>query len=118
MCCYWDIVLRRSKAVLKDSLERYPAGRPIGDLLAGVIKGIQSAQSKKFSKMGKLWIELVGPQYAKMTVIEKFSNGILYVKVSSASLYSLLAVQEKPKLIRAIQEALPLLELTNIVFRR
>lgn len=110
--------MKRSKAALKDSLERYPAGRPIGDLLAGVVKGINSAQAKKFSKMGKVWTDLMGPQYAKMTVIEKFSNGILYIKVSSASLYSLLAMQEKPRLIRAVQEALPSLELTNIVFRR
>lgn len=110
--------MKKSKATLKDSLERYPAGRPIGDLLPGVVKGIDSAQSKKFSKVGKLWAELIGPKYANMTVIEKLNGGILYIKVSSASLHSLLAMQEKPRLIRAIQEALPSLELTNIVFRR
>ncbi len=110
--------LGKSRKDLTAKMDRYPAGRVAGDLMLGVMKKIQETREKQVSSVGKIWKQIVGEKIALATVVESFKEGTLYVKVSSAPLYSMLTMNGRQKLILEFQEKLPSLGLINIVFRR
>lgn len=65
----------------------------------------------------KTWPDVIGSSLAGMTSAEKFVDGILYVRVTNSSLYSLLAGYEKQKLLQRMQEILPSSQIRDIFFR-
>jgi hypothetical protein len=112
------LILGKSRKDLSGRMDRHPAGRVAGDLIPNVIKKIQETREKQVSSVGQIWKQIVGERVAMATVVESFKEGTLYIKVSSASLYSMLSMSGRQKLIREFQEKLPSLGLINIVFRR
>lgn len=65
----------------------------------------------------RAWPQVVGESLAGMTKAERFAEGILYVRVSNASLYSLLSGYEKKKLLHKLQEIVPKGDVRGLIFR-
>lgn len=63
------------------------------------------------------WPLIVGEKIGKMTRAISFAEGILNVRVSNSTLYSLLVQQEKDKLLEALRKKFPKVEIKNIQFR-
>lgn len=64
------------------------------------------------------WPEVIGSTFAGMTEALSFHEGVLIVKVKTATLYSLLAQREKGKILANLRKRFPKVTLSNIVFRR
>lgn len=63
------------------------------------------------------WPEIIGEKLAPMTKAVSFVDGILTIKVSNSSLYSLLVQHEKPRLLGLLRRKFPSVKVQNIVFR-
>lgn len=97
--------------------EKYPVGKTLQALLPSVFKQIQKGRNSKISEIKKVWTVLIGEKFAKMTTIERFENGILYVKVLSASLMQNLCMQ-KSNLMSNLIGRIKGLKIQNIIFKR
>lgn len=91
--------------------------RHIRSVLPKLLSQIAGSVEQGGEAVLAIWPELVGPKIAPMTQAVSFVDGILTVKVRNSSLYSLLEVHEKKKLIQALRKRLPTLKIYNIVFR-
>jgi hypothetical protein len=65
----------------------------------------------------RIWAEVVGPEVAKLARAESFLEGVLRVKVQNSTLLSLLARQERPRLMKELQKRLPKGKITRIIFQ-
>ena len=65
----------------------------------------------------KGWSDVVGEKMAPMAKAVSFEEGVLFVRVSNSTLYSLLAQQERPRLLKKLREKFPSTTIQNIVFR-
>lgn len=63
------------------------------------------------------WPKIIGPSLSPMTQAVFFESGILTVKVSNSTLYSLLVQHEKTRVLQVLRETFPGVEIKNIVFR-
>lgn len=98
--------------------KEYPLGRAIHRMLPGLLRGIQKNYELKPSALFGIWAEVAGEKYGRFTQVISFEGGVLYVKVSSSTVFSLLSTQEKPRLLKLIREKAKGLVVNNIVFRR
>lgn len=87
------------------------------DLLPNILDKIGRCQGNRGDLIVAAWGEIIGEKLAGMTHASSFENGVLYVKVKNATLYSLLSQHEKPKLLDSLQKRFPRVEIKNIVFR-
>ncbi len=87
------------------------------DLLPNILDKIGRCQGNRGDLIVAAWGEIIGERLASMTQASSFENGVLYVKVKNATLYSLLSQHEKPKLLDSLQKKFPRVEIKNIVFR-
>ena len=111
--------MRKIGAILPGKFfDQFPTGRTIGSLLPQVLKKIEHSQKRGLNRFFGIWNEIVGEAYACRTKVLKIDGNRLYIKVFSTSLYSLLAVQEKDRLIKEIKKKAPFLKVETIVFRR
>lgn len=62
----------------------------------------------------QFWRTLVGEKIAPLTEPVSWQNGVLTVKVKSSTLYSLLAVHERPRLLGKLKEKF---SIRNLMFR-
>jgi hypothetical protein len=102
----------------RKEFEIFPAGKSLQGLLPGFLKEVDDRRAKDLEKVIHTWMTMLDPSYAARTKVEKFQDGFLFIKVSSAALHSILEVQEKKRLLEAMQKKHPRLGLKNIVFRR
>ncbi len=65
----------------------------------------------------KAWEKLVGPKIASMSKAMSFDRGVLKVRVTNSTLYSLLMEHEKEKLLLKLKKHFPKTCFQNIVFR-
>lgn len=88
------------------------------EMLPSYLKKIQD-QGGEISPLTiqQAWPEIIGERLAKMTKAISFYEGILTVKVSNSTLYSILAQHEKEKLLKALRARFPSVEIKNIMFR-
>ena len=98
--------------------EKYPAGRPIQSVLPGILKKLQKVKKEERWRITDVWPKLVGEKYAPYTKVQKFDDGVLFIAVSSPALLNILTLQQRPRLLKELQAALPSLKVKNIVFRR
>lgn len=63
------------------------------------------------------WNELIPNQWKSMLHPLSFQKGLMTVMVKNAALYSIMVRQEKGKLLAALREKFPQVEIKNIVFR-
>ena len=63
------------------------------------------------------WPDLVGPLFASMTQAIKFVEGVLTVKVTNSTLFSLLNQNEKPRLLLMLRKRFPQVSIKTIQFR-
>lgn len=102
----------------KERSEKFPAGRPIQDLLPSFLKSIERGKNNNGSQIEEVWAKLIGEKMIPFTRIQTLHEGVLFVQVSSPTLLNLLALKEKPRLLKALQQELPHLQIKTIVFRR
>lgn len=89
--------------------------RSLSDLLPQILGEI----SRKSTPLGKeaislCWAQILGEKMAPLTECVSWTDGVLTVKVKSATLYSLLCQHEKARLLKKLQEQFPI---RNLVFR-
>jgi hypothetical protein len=64
-----------------------------------------------------IWKTVVGEKMATLTQVKSFYQGILVIKVASASLNQLLSTTEKPKILLKLKTDYPFLKIKNLIFR-
>jgi len=101
----------------KMSKKTVSTARPISELLPAMLKDIDKNYKQRPDAIVKGWSEIVGERMAPMGQALSFKEGVLFVKVSNSTLYSLLAQQEKPRLLKQLKEKFPSRTIQNIVFR-
>jgi len=97
-----------------DGIEK-PA-KTLQELLPEVLSKIQK-YNEPDEDLLRRWPSIIGPNLAKMTDAISFIDGVLTVRVKSSTLYSLLSLHEKPRLLRKLQESFPKTQVRNIIFR-
>lgn len=102
----------------KRDLEKFPAGRPIQSIFPQLLNKLHKVKKEERWRITDVWPKLVGEKYAPFTKVQKFDEGTLFVQVSSPALLNILTLQQKPRLLKELQEALPKLRIKSIVFRR
>lgn len=64
-----------------------------------------------------VWKMVVGDKMAALTEVKSWHQGILVIKVSSASLNHLLSTTEKPKILRKFKSDFGFLKVKSLVFK-
>lgn len=84
------------------------------DLLPEIMAEIGKNAKDPKAEIYQFWFELIGEKMGPFTEPVSFFDGVLTVKVKSSTLYSLLAVHEKMRLLNKLQEKF---SIRNLVFR-
>lgn len=86
-------------------------------LLPKMLERIAAMQKDRPDLILATWREIIGEKFAAMAKAIGFENGILLVKVSNSTLYSLLAQHEKKRLLQMLRKRFPSIEIKTIHFR-
>ncbi len=89
-------------------------GKKIKDLLPGILNEIGKRAEDPREEIFRAWFALIGEKMAPLTEPLSFADGVLTVKVKSSTLYSLLCLHERPRLLKQMQEKF---SIRNLVFR-
>lgn len=89
----------------------------IADLLPGFLENVSKKMQMRPDEVLAAWPQLVGEKLATMAKAVSFNEGILTVKVSNSTLYSLLSSQEKARLLSKLRGMFPSIPIHNIQFR-
>lgn len=81
-----------------------PPGRKISDLLPSLLGAIEKNAKDEKEAIAKVWSALLGEKMAPLTRVVSWKNGVLTIKVKSATLYALLSQHEKARLLGKIRE--------------
>jgi hypothetical protein len=87
------------------------------DLLPKVLGNIGALHKNRPDLILAAWPQIIGEKLASMTKAVSFDQGVLFVKVSNSTLYSLLAQHERGRLIKCLREKFPSVDIKNIHFR-
>lgn len=88
--------------------------KKMGDILPEIMEDLRGKRGDCQEDVFQFWKALIGKKMAPLTEPVSFYDGVLTVKVKSSTLYSLLAVHEKPRLLKGLQEKF---SVRNLVFR-
>jgi hypothetical protein len=102
----------------KSSPKTALTSRLIGQLLPQFMTKLGKSYKEKPMAIIEAWPTIVGPSLAPMTQALSFREGILYVAVNNATLYSLLSAHDKPRILQNLREKFPQTVIKTIVFRR
>lgn len=91
-----------------------PTGKKISDLLPGILGEINGRAGDEKDAVFQLWFSLMGEKMARFTQPISLKNGVLTIKVKSATLYALLCQHEKARLLKILQEKF---KISDLVFR-
>lgn len=91
--------------------------RHVADLLASELSKLTSKCQERPDLLLAAWPEIIGPKHAAMTQVVSFCEGILTVKVKNSTLHSLLSRHDKFRVLAAIRQRFPKMNIQNIVFR-
>ncbi len=86
-------------------------------LLPKLLGGIGALHRDRPDLVVAAWPDVIGEKLAAMTRAVSFEKGILLVKVSNSTLYSVLAQHEKLRLVKGLRERFPSVEIKTIHFR-
>jgi hypothetical protein len=87
------------------------------DLLPKVLGKIGAIHRDRPDLILAAWPHIIGEKLAQMTKAVSFDQGILFVKVSNSTLYSLLSQHERARLLKSLRAQFPSVEIKNIQFR-
>ena len=87
------------------------------NLLPKMLEHIAAMQKNRPDLIVSAWQEIIGEYLAVMAQAKKFKKGILMVKVSNSTLYSLLAQHEKKRLLQMLRKKFPSIDIKTIHFR-
>ncbi len=91
--------------------------KQLKDLLPKVLGQIGDLHRDRPDLILIAWPQIIGEKLASMTKAVSFEKGILVVKVSNSTLYSLLSQHERGRLLKSLREKFPSVEIKNIYFR-
>lgn len=91
--------------------------RPIQAVFPKVLEKLSSRFRERPDLVLKAWPEVVGARLAPMARAYSFTSGILVVKVSNSTLFSLLAGPEKRNLLIRMRKLFPKVEIKDILFK-
>lgn len=91
--------------------------RSLGDLLPLVMREIGEIYKERGDLVLAAWPQVIGEKLASMTQAVSFESGVLFVKVSNSTLFSLLSRQDKPELLKNLRAKFPNTSIKTIVFR-
>lgn len=94
-----------------------PTGRHLKDLLPEIMAQISKETANNPREILEAWSKLVGPKISKMARAVSFESGVLKVKVENSTLYSLLTLHEKERLLFELRKQFPKVDFRNILFR-
>ncbi|MES2122727.1 MAG: DUF721 domain-containing protein [Chlamydiota bacterium] len=89
----------------------------LSDLLPKVLGEIGALHRDRPDLILASWPHIIGEKLAPMTKAVSFENGLLTVKVSNSTLYSLLSQHERGRLLKCLREKFPSVGIKNIHFR-
>lgn len=89
----------------------------LSEVLPNVLGQISANFKERPDLVLAAWPEVIGPRLAPMTQAVSFAEGVLTVKVRSSTLYSLLSLNDKHKLLNAMRMKFPQTEIERILFR-
>jgi predicted nucleic acid-binding Zn ribbon protein len=92
----------------------FSPGVKIGELLPELLREIGKNREIPREALFQEWQNLIGEKMAPMTRPISFEDGVLTVIVKSSTLYSLLRVHERPRLLRKLQEKF---QVRDLVFK-
>ena len=87
----------------KPDAKKEEAFVPVGDVLAGVMRGMGLEKRLQERRVVEGWAELVGPDLARFSEALRVVRGILYLKVQSAAWGQELQFL-KPQIIERVNE--------------
>ena len=108
---------KRVKRIPKHYNGSKPTGRHIKELLPEIMTQISGKIDENPREVLDVWAELVGPKISKMARAVSFDSGVLKVKVENSTLYSLLTLHEKERLLKDLRKRFPKINFRNILFR-
>ncbi len=89
----------------------------VKDLLPYFLHDIEKKYTKNPNLIIEYWPKVIGKKLAPMTKVIYFENNILYVSVKSSTLYSILTLHEKEKILSRMQEKFSEEVIKNIIFK-
>lgn len=87
------------------------------NLLPKMLERIAAMQKDRPDLIVSAWQEIIGKDLGRMAKAIGFEKGILMVKVSNSTLYSLLAQHEKKRLLQMLRKKFPSIDIKTIHFR-
>ncbi|WP_420422565.1 DUF721 domain-containing protein [Simkania sp.] len=94
-----------------------PTSRQLKDLLPEIMNQISGKIDESPREVLDAWARIVGPKISKMARAVSFESGVLKVKVENSTLYSLLTLHEKERLLCELRKQFPKVNIRNILFR-
>lgn len=94
-----------------------PTTRHISQVLPGILHDIGKNFQNRPDLILAAWPDVIGQKLAPMTQAVSFSDGFLVVKVHNSTLYSLLAQNDKPRLLKNLRDKFPQTTIKSIVFQ-
>ena len=101
----------------KRDLKKIPWNN-ISDIIPSVLIGIEKVKRSRPKNIDSMWRSVVDSKYIKYTSVEKLVGGTLYIKVSSGSLYSELAMVNTDDVIFRIKRHGVYPSIKKVVYRR
>ena len=89
----------------------------VGHLLSAALSKLHGVYQESPELVMAAWSEIIGPKLVSMTQVVSFCDGILTVKVKNATLLSLLSRHDKPRILAALRQKFPRVNIANIIFR-
>lgn len=89
----------------------------LGQILPGILQKMEANYGDRPDLVLAAWPDIVGRNLSSMALAKRFDEGILHVEVKNSSLYALLSQRDKQKLILALRQKFPQLEIKSIYFR-
>lgn len=92
-------------------------GKQIKDLLPRLLDRIGQKVHGHRDVVLAVWPEIVGAAIAPMARAVGFENGVLLVEVANSTLYSIVAVRDRARILQALRKALPTVQIRAIKVR-
>jgi hypothetical protein len=91
--------------------------RQIKEILPHILGEIGKSYHERGDMVIAAWPEIIGPKFASSAKAVSFIDGQLTVVVKNSTLFSLLAMHEKHRLLKSLKDKLPSTTINNIFFR-
>jgi len=103
----------------KNSIKRgcLSTNKLLKNFLPGILSDIETKYLKNPNFIISYWPKLVGKKLSPMTKAVSFENKTLYVIVKSSTLFSILKLHEKQRLLSLLQEKFSKDTIRNIIFK-